>query len=139
MTRFDKGELDRVLSDVKNTNIESENLMHLPSISGYEKQRETVKLLYDTSEEVFGEIWSRGVPIVVMGVGSKLQIAWSPEYFMSNYGGLNCTVEETAGGTGRTTTVAEFFASFGKYDKSRVVERLKVSCQLLARIDHKRS
>lgn len=131
MTRFDGGELREVLHDVKNVIGEDEN-PHIrpPGIqSGYGEQREAIKLLYDSSEEVFKEIWTHGIPVVVMGVGSKLQIAWSPEYFVGHYGHLACIVEETTTGTGRTTTVAEFFASFGKYDDSRVVERLKVSGQ----------
>lgn len=89
--------------------------------------REILKFSYQFPERFFGHLWSYGVPLVIMGVGAKLQLSWTPEYFVHNHGHQVCTLEETSTGSTRQATVAEFFTSYGNYQKSRPVEKLKVS------------
>lgn len=89
--------------------------------------REILKFSYQFPERFFGQIWSYGIPLVIMGVGAKLQLSWTPEYFIANYGHKKCVLEETSSGNEREATVAEFFTSYGHYEKSRPVEKLKVS------------
>lgn len=137
VTRFHVEQLREVLAAIKGTSISMvSSEIPLPRLAGYVMQREAIKLLYHVSEETFEGIWSQGVPIVVMGVGINLQLAWSPEYFIENHGNKNCVVEETSTGTERKTTVAEFFRSFGRYDQHRPVERLKVSRHYMPRNCH---
>lgn len=129
VARLDVERLREVLADIEGTSSEiARSEISLPRLASCVMQREAIKLPHHVSDEVFEEIWSRGVPIIVMGVGIKLQLPWSPKYFIDNYGKKSCIVEETSTGSERKTNVADFFRLFGKYDQRRPVERLKVSC-----------
>ncbi|KAJ7179562.1 hypothetical protein C8R46DRAFT_1074100 [Mycena filopes] len=54
-------------------------------------------------------------PLLVTGVGEKLKIKWTPEYFMEEYGSQDCLIIECQTEANRRVTVADFFSSFGRY------------------------
>lgn len=132
MSRFDEVELRKALSDVQDI-VRTTGLppqIPLPDeVMDCVRRRERVNFPYDFSEEKFARVWPHGVPFVVIGVGNKLQLGWSPEYFKQNYGHILCDVEETTTSERQEVSVAEFFTSFGHYDVSRPVQRLKVCHQ----------
>ena len=79
----------------------------------------------DSLSARFERIWNTGVPIVVDNVTQKLQIDWSPDYFISSFGQIECTVEDCVTQEGITSTIADFFQGFHDAAKTRLL-RLKV-------------
>lgn len=127
MTRFGQTELQEALSDAGLTvKLSGDIGVSISNSTQHLSSRNEMKFDYNFPEESFRKLWSNGVPLVIMGVNSKLQSSWTPEYFIANYGRKPCRIEETSTGLGRKSTVAEFFSSFGKVTESRPVERLKV-------------
>lgn len=131
LTRFGEEELHQAYKDMNEsissyTDVEVQPLLPKRVIE-LVSHREVLKFSYQFPERFFGQLWSHGIPLVIMGVGAKLQLSWTPEYFVSHYGDKKCTVEETSTSNERQTTVAEFFTSYGNYNKFRPVEKLKVS------------
>lgn len=131
LTRFDKDELYKAYYDMSETvssHADTEVQPPLPKkIIDLVLNREILKFSYQFPERFFGQLWSYGIPIVIMEVGARLQLSWTPEYFINNHGDKKCTLEETSTGNERRATVAEFFTSYGNYNKFRPVEKLKVS------------
>lgn len=129
MTRFDAGELIEALSEVKAIAGMIGEVKQTPmsvELAGYVSQKRILRLDYNLSEENFSKAWSHGIPLVIVGVGDKLHLSWSPDYFKKAHGRKNCEVEDTSTGIRSKTSVAAFFTSFGNYDESRPVLKLKV-------------
>lgn len=129
MTRFDAGQLSEAVSEVKAAAGMIGEVMQTPmsaELAEYVSQRRILRLDYHLSEENFLKIWSNGIPLVLVGVGDKLHLSWSPDYFKKTHGRKNCEVEDTSTSVRRKTSVAEFFSCFGNYDESRPVLKLKV-------------
>lgn len=130
LTRFGEEELHQAYCDMNGSashSADAEIRSPLPKkITDLVINREVLKFSYQFPERFFGQLWSYGIPLVIMGVGAKLQLSWTPEYFIHNHGHKKCTLEETSGGNQREATVAEFFTSYGNYNKFRPVEKLKV-------------
>lgn len=132
VTRFEEVELHQALLDVK-TAIASLGPIEdikapIPEFEHWISTREILKCDYNFSEECFGRLLAHGVPIKIGEVGNHLQVSWTPKFFKDVYGHLQCQVENTSTGDVRSTSVGEFFNSFGEYTESRPVEKLKVSC-----------
>ncbi|KAJ7499398.1 hypothetical protein FB451DRAFT_1205305 [Mycena latifolia] len=70
----------------------------------------------ELTEEVFRSLWVQGDPLLVTDVGRKLNIDWSPEYFVKKYGTQSCLIIECQTDENKRITVADFFSGFGKYD-----------------------
>lgn len=64
---------------------------------------------------VFAPIWQRGDPIVVTGCLEHFKIAWTPEYFVKNYGEQTCLIIECQTDSNKRVTVGQFFDMFGNY------------------------
>lgn len=79
----------------------------------------------ELNEASFHPLWTEGLPILVSGLGSKLQLPWSPEYFIEKYGETNCIITECQQEANRPVTVAKFFKQFGKYEGRTEVWKLK--------------
>lgn len=129
VTRFDVGELSEALSEVKAIAGIIGNVKQTPmsvELAEYVSQKRTLRLDYNLSEENFSKAWSYGIPLVIVGVGDKLHLSWSPDYFKKTHGRKSCEVEDTSTCVRQKTSVAAFFTSFGNYDESRPVLKLKV-------------
>lgn len=131
LTRFGEEELYQAYKDMNEsissyTDVEVQPLLPKRVIELL-SHREILKFSYQFPERFFAQLWSYGIPLVIMGVGANLQLSWTPEYFISHHGHRKCIVEETSTGNERQATVAEFFTSYGNHNKSRPVEKLKVS------------
>ncbi|KAH0565523.1 hypothetical protein GP486_001077 [Trichoglossum hirsutum] len=85
---------------------------------------------------LFRNIWhlqgdrARGMPIVISGMLSRFNVAWTPAYFTNNYGDeqcwlVNCSTNETLHG-GEIVTVREFFQSFETYSFRGVTTSMKL-------------
>ncbi|KAF7331679.1 hypothetical protein MKEN_00047600 [Mycena kentingensis (nom. inval.)] len=70
----------------------------------------------ELTEELFRPLWERGEPILVTDVGKKLELPWTPEYLSHEYGAQTCVTIECQTEKSRTTTVADFFSTFGDYE-----------------------
>lgn len=132
MSRFDEVELSKALLDVQDivrtTGIPTPS--PLPDeVVECVRRRERINFPYEFSEENFAKVWSHRIPLVIIGVGINLQLGWSPEYFKRNYGHVLCDVEDTLTSEKQEVSVTDFFTSFGNYDVSRPVQRLKVRPQ----------
>lgn len=78
------------------------------------------------TDESFHDLWLRGNPIVVHGLCSKFKRKWSPSFFIEHYGKETCIIVDCQTDKREETTVAEFFASFGKYKGREGCWKLKV-------------
>ncbi|EIN10255.1 hypothetical protein PUNSTDRAFT_142322 [Punctularia strigosozonata HHB-11173 SS5] len=79
----------------------------------------------ELSEDLFREVWARGEPLVVTGLGRKFAIEWTPAYFVEKYGSQACLVVECQTEANKRTNVADFFGQFGKYEGREKVWKLK--------------
>ncbi len=77
------------------------------------------------SISVFAPIWQRRDPIVVTGCLEHFSIAWTPEYFVKNYGEQTCLIIECQTDSNKRVTVGQFFAMFGKYEGRSECWKLK--------------
>lgn len=68
------------------------------------------------SISVFAPIWQRGDPIVVTGCLEHFRIAWTPDYFVKNYGEQTCLIIECQTDANKRITVGQYFDMFGKYE-----------------------
>lgn len=94
-----------------------------PLIPTYPIPRYTVSTL---KEDVFIRQWANGIPLVVSGLHDHLQVRWTPEYFMSKYGGQQCIILECQNDSNKKVTVEEFFREFGRYEGRTECWKLKV-------------
>ncbi|KAJ7762764.1 hypothetical protein DFH07DRAFT_813374 [Mycena maculata] len=79
----------------------------------------------DLTEEIFRVLWAKGDPLLVMDVGKKLKINWSPEYLMEKYGSDTCLIVECQTDVTKRITVKEFFSTFGQYEGREECWKLK--------------
>lgn len=77
------------------------------------------------SVSVFAPIWQRGDPIVVTGCLEHFKIAWTPEYFVKNYGEQTCLIIECQTDANKRVTVGQFFDMFGRYQDRSDCWKLK--------------
>jgi hypothetical protein len=85
------------------------------------------RLFRTTPVEEFQVFWCQGVPVVVTGVGSHLQGDWTPESFITRFGTHKVTLVDCETELTQQSTVADFFADFGKDCGQSQVLELKVS------------
>jgi hypothetical protein len=73
-------------------------------------------------------VWSRGVPMVVSHIESRLQGDWGPSYFIDQYGSNKVTIQNCATLEEKHSTVGEFFRTFGttSLDDRTQILKLKV-------------
>ncbi|WWD15646.1 hypothetical protein CI109_100068 [Kwoniella shandongensis] len=62
--------------------------------------------------KVFDEMWSRGEPVVVDGVGKQFNLDWTPDTFIERFGDEACFVLDCQTNTPQQMTVGEFFELF---------------------------
>ena len=65
-------------------------------------------------EDNFRKVWAQGRPIVVTGLLHKFHHAWSPEYFIENYGHQACKLVECRSEREKDCLVADFFRQLGR-------------------------
>ncbi|KAI0739757.1 hypothetical protein C8Q80DRAFT_1222076 [Daedaleopsis nitida] len=61
--------------------------------------------------------WSRRQPLIVTGVLSSLQSRWTPQFFVEQFGGVACRIEDCETRESFPSTVGEFFSLFGRPDR----------------------
>ncbi|KAI9771439.1 MAG: hypothetical protein M1840_002059 [Geoglossum simile] len=92
--------------------------------------------IFPYTECLFRNIWhlqgdrTRGMPIVISGMLDRFNVAWTPDYFIRNYGDeqcwvVNCSTNETVHG-GETVTVGEFFSAFDTHSFRGVTSSMKL-------------
>ncbi|KAI9775768.1 MAG: hypothetical protein M1839_000896 [Geoglossum umbratile] len=92
--------------------------------------------VFPYTDSLFRNIWhlqgdqTRGMPIVISGMLDRFDVAWTPDYFIGNYGDeqcwvVNCSTNETLHG-GETVTVGEFFKSFNTHNFRGVTTSMKL-------------
>jgi hypothetical protein len=71
-------------------------------------------------------------PFVLSGLTKRSQFAWDPDFFMSypELANQPCTVQYCKTGETYTSTVDDFFRTFGDESEDREVLRLKVSVKI---------
>lgn len=103
---------------------------NLPPITSSVPYREIKRYTYaevtnGDSISLFAPIWQRGEPIVVTGCLEHFKIAWTPEYFVKNYGDQTCIIIECQEEHNKRITVSQFFGMFGKYNERTECWKLK--------------
>lgn len=80
----------------------------------------------EIDEELFQRLWKDGNSIVVHGLLEKMAIRWTPDYFIQHYGEELCFITDCDSQVTTESTVARFFAEFGKYtDRNERILKLK--------------
>ncbi|KAF8294488.1 hypothetical protein DL93DRAFT_831903 [Clavulina sp. PMI_390] len=79
----------------------------------------------DIEDDIFQLVWSLGRPFVVTDILSKLEIDWTPNYFIQKFGSetyniVNCTTNGT-----RRMLLRTFFSQFGNFSKRKDSYKLK--------------
>jgi len=97
--------------------------------------REVPRIGCSSSYSEFRGHWSNGVPVVVTGVDAQIQGSYGPAYFIAEHGTKKVTLHDCESEKTRSTTVADFFTTFGDPDRKRTW-KLKV-CQLLCISDYR--
>ncbi|KAI0708445.1 hypothetical protein C8Q76DRAFT_627624, partial [Earliella scabrosa] len=64
----------------------------------------------DLSEETFSQLWWSRHPLVVQGLQESLQLRWTPEFFVEQFGETKCEVEDCETGNVTVRTIAQFYA-----------------------------
>lgn len=111
---------------------------HLPPSSSTDLEVPSWPVPYYTDENltepVFAAQWARGTPLVVTGLMKRLNLEWSPSYFINTYGQQPCIVLECQTDANKKVTVGEFFSSFGNYENRTECWKLKVFVLILLRL-----
>ncbi|ODQ50522.1 Clavaminate synthase-like protein [Saitoella complicata NRRL Y-17804] len=68
----------------------------------------------NVSEGEFQKLWRRGEPLVLSGCLERMEIQWTPEYFIEHYGGQNCHLVNCEQSQVIQATVKKFFENFEK-------------------------
>ncbi|KAL6303835.1 hypothetical protein BKA93DRAFT_720606, partial [Sparassis latifolia] len=71
----------------------------------------------------FDAFWSRNIPVKITDVDSKFQGVWGPEYFVAQFGDVKVTLQDCKAEIAKTSTVGEFFKTFGN---QQVAERATI-------------
>ncbi|TRM68546.1 hypothetical protein BD626DRAFT_482072 [Schizophyllum amplum] len=80
----------------------------------------------DLTEGTMRSYLMRGEPLIVTGLDHRMQLAWTPEYFIEHYGDRSCLITNCVDETNKQITVKEFFETFGRYnERDQVVWKLK--------------
>lgn len=103
---------------------------NLPSITASVPYHEIKRYAYaevttGDSISVFAPIWQNGDPILVTGCLERFKIAWTPEYFVKNFGEQTCLIIECQTDANKRVTVGQFFDMFGKYEGRTECWKLK--------------
>ena len=69
----------------------------------------------ELSDEVFQALWARGETMVVTDLLHKMNVQWTPEYFIKHYGTNICSITDCDTETIQLSHVNTFFEQFGKY------------------------
>ena len=100
----------------------------IPSVVDSGESRSVHRLVRtQLSEEHFKAFWSSRRPFVVKDLQNDLQASWEPAFFIQQYGGTLCEVQDCETGNEWSCTVAEFFSSFGRAEVPERILKLKVS------------
>lgn len=84
----------------------------------------------DLSDEVFSQLWTKGEPLVIDNVGSRLTMAWNPTTFVDRFGHEKCVVVDCQWDTKAKSTVGEFFERFLDRSDRTGIFKIKVSSGL---------
>jgi len=80
----------------------------------------------ELTEETFRSVWRRGNTMVITGLLDKMEIKWTPEYFIKHYGEQTCSITDCDNETKHESTVAQFFNQFGQYEhRGTQIHKLK--------------
>ncbi|KAI5823553.1 hypothetical protein K523DRAFT_357552 [Schizophyllum commune Tattone D] len=80
----------------------------------------------NVTEDVMRAYLARGEPLIVTGLDRRMQISWTPEYFIEHYGDRSCLITNCVNESNKQITVKEFFETFGKYEeRDQMVWKLK--------------
>jgi hypothetical protein len=105
-----------------------ENAAYTPTISHPTPLFDIDQLDHD----VFRSLWAKGNPLVVDGVLSKMNVSWTPEFFIEEFGKEECSIVDCQSDEVKSTTVKEFFATFGNFNsRNQHVWKLKVPSSIL--------
>ncbi|KAL1711512.1 hypothetical protein EV715DRAFT_215224, partial [Schizophyllum commune] len=105
-------------------NLKSQLARSTPQDAQYE--RVTRLACEMVTEEILSSFLKRGEPLIITGLLQRMQISWTPEYFIQHYGDRECLITNCANERTKATTVADFFQTFGNYSsRGRKVWKLK--------------
>lgn len=79
----------------------------------------------ELTEELFQSLWRDGATMVITGLLEKMEVSWTPAYFIENYGTQLCSITDCDSNMKRDSDVKTFFDKFGQYD-TREGEILKL-------------
>lgn len=96
-----------------------------------------------TQHDLFHALWSLGEPLVIdLAPEHYPSLPWTPTFFIQRFGQHACTVgsnrvkqvlrDGSLADRERTSTVAEFFETFGKTRDGSDIEKIKVSLRSLS-------
>lgn len=71
----------------------------------------------EISDILFQSIWQKGETIVVTGLLDKMNIQWTPEYFIQHYGNNICSITDCDTEMVHKSDVSSFFQLFGGYSE----------------------
>ncbi|WVQ76876.1 hypothetical protein IAR50_006550 [Cryptococcus sp. DSM 104548] len=77
------------------------------------------------TDPLFDELWAKGEPIVVDGVGSRMG-DWGPDRFRDMFGSEKCSVVNCQSDDPQDSTIDRFFARFGEEREKRGDDILKL-------------
>jgi lysine-specific demethylase 3 len=103
------------------------NLPHITASVPYHEIKRYAYAEINSGDSIsaFAPIWHRGDPIVVAGCVEHFKIAWTPEYFVKNYGEQTCLIIECQTDANKRITVGQYFDMFGKYNERTECWKLK--------------
>lgn len=80
----------------------------------------------ELTEEMFRSFWRKGDTMVITGLLDKMEIKWTPEYFIEHYGSQECSITDCDNEMKHESTVAQFFSQFGQYEhRGTQIHKLK--------------
>jgi len=129
-TLFDRGELERLLKDVRSFPLGNDLSESVPP-SFPQVQTEgylpfTKISVEDISEGDFQMLWGLGEPIVLTDCLQRFQMSWTPQHFIQNYDNVKCMLVNCKTGKTVDTTVGSFFRQFLSNDEPKKPLKLKV-------------
>ena len=129
-TLFERGELLRLLKDVKSFPLGKEVLGSIPRTFPRPQTEGFLPFIKtfvdDISESDFQSLWGLGEPIVLTGCLKGFKMSWTPEHFIQQYGNEKCMLVNCKTEKAVDTTVRSFFEQFHCTDELKKPLKLKV-------------
>jgi len=129
-TLFDRGELERLLKDVRSFPLGKDVSESIPpsfpraQTEGYLPFAKVS--VDDISEDDFQMLWRLGEPIVLTNCLQLFQMSWTPQHFIEKYDTVKCMLVNCKTDKTVVNTVGSFFRQFLSTDEPKKPLKLKV-------------